>query len=174
MSLKSILLIAVVFYLSSCTSVSKLICLPWKVEEVNVNKKSGSLSEEQLRSVQYQLKNEVDFRFYSDSIYKVIKGYDTTYGNWYLSANKKAIDIKRRRRGANIRDPKNKQEGVHLSSYKRSRQYQLCALRAGYNHEVASAILYSLFINRKPKNLRSMFLGCTKITSNTTKERPSG
>lgn len=91
MSLKSILLIAVVFYLSSCTSVSKLICLPWKVEEVNVNKKSGSLSEEQLRSVQYQLKNEVDFRFYSDSIYKVIKGYDTTYGNWYLSANKKQL-----------------------------------------------------------------------------------
>ncbi len=86
-----LLFIALAFGASSCTSVPKLVCKHWKVEEVNVNSKSSSLSAEQLRSIQYQLKNEFDFRFYPDSIYMVIKGYDTTYGNWYLSANKKQL-----------------------------------------------------------------------------------
>lgn len=76
---------------SSCTSVFKLVCEPWKIEEVKFNPGTAVLTPEQLRSIEYQLKNEFTFRFRPDSVYVVIKQYDTVYGNWRLTADKKKI-----------------------------------------------------------------------------------
>lgn len=79
------------FTVSSCTSVTKLICSDWQVAEVKFNSKTGVFTPEQLRSIEYQLKNEFDFRFTSDSVYRVIKQHDTVYGSWLLSADRKQL-----------------------------------------------------------------------------------
>jgi hypothetical protein len=76
---------------TSCTSVYKLICSPWQVSEVKFNGKTGVLTPEQLRSIEYQLKNEFDFQFTPDSVYRVIKAHDTIYGTWKLSDDKKIL-----------------------------------------------------------------------------------
>lgn len=77
--------------ISSCSSVQKLVCSNWQVAEVKFNSKTGVFTPEQLRSIEYQLKNEFDFHFSADSVYRVIKQHDTTYGTWQLSADKKQL-----------------------------------------------------------------------------------
>jgi hypothetical protein len=91
-SLKYIAPVAVLLLaFSSCTSVKKLVCMPWQVTEVKFNDKGGVLTPEQQRLMEYQLKNEFTYRFRPDSVYMVIQRYDTMYGTWRLSADKKQI-----------------------------------------------------------------------------------
>lgn len=78
-------------FFSSCTSIYKLVCSQWEVAEVKFNGKTGVFTPEQLRSIEYQLKNEFDFSFRHDSVYLVVKGHDTIYGIWRLSEDKKQL-----------------------------------------------------------------------------------
>ncbi|MCW5908613.1 MAG: hypothetical protein KIS94_12195 [Chitinophagales bacterium] len=77
--------------ISSCKSVFNLVCQPWKIEEVKFNPGTAVLTPEQLRSIEHQLKNDFVFRFHPDSVYVVIKQYDTIYGKWWLNDDKKKI-----------------------------------------------------------------------------------
>lgn len=82
------------FALSSCTSVAKLVCKPWQITDVKFNGQTGVFTDEQRRSIEYQLKNELSFRFLPDSSYLMIKDRDTSRGVWYLSADKKQVITK--------------------------------------------------------------------------------
>jgi hypothetical protein len=84
-------LAAMLLLFPSCSSVYKLVCSPWQVAEVKFNGKTGVFTPEQLRSIEYQLKNEFDFSFRHDSVYLVVKGHDTIYGTWQLSEDKKQL-----------------------------------------------------------------------------------
>lgn len=79
-------------FISSCSNPTKLLCSEWKVYDVKFNVRSTNLTTTEQRKILYQLINEFQFQFMRDSVYRVIKGYDTTLGTWNLNAKLKQLN----------------------------------------------------------------------------------
>lgn len=78
--------------ISSCSNPTKLLCAEWKVYDVKFNVRSTNLTTQEQRKILYQLINEFEFQFMRDSVYRVIKGYDTTFGTWSLNNKLKQLN----------------------------------------------------------------------------------
>ncbi|MBL7776753.1 MAG: hypothetical protein JNK66_00505 [Chitinophagales bacterium] len=79
-------------FISSCSNPTKLLCSEWKVYDVKFNVRSTNLTTTEQRKILYQLINEFQFQFMRDSVYRVIKGYDTTLGTWNFNTKLKQLN----------------------------------------------------------------------------------
>lgn len=84
--------ITLLVFISGCSNPTKLLCSEWKVYDVKFNVRSTNLTTTEQRKILYQLINEFQFQFMRDSVYRVIKGYDTTLGTWNLNAKLKQLN----------------------------------------------------------------------------------
>ena len=81
---------AMLITLAGCQTKTALLCSPWKVTDVTFNE-GTTLNDFQQKKMVYMMKYDYNFAFMPDSNYRVVSMYDTTYGKWWFSKDKKQI-----------------------------------------------------------------------------------